>query len=99
MNMLKKCFEEQDSVGLLSKRNSRLPTRIQALSIAWSQSPMDMVKVNVDGASRRNSGWAACGCVIHDHDGRWIIGAATNLGICSAYQAGLWGVLSELRLA
>lgn len=73
--------------------------RRQVIDITWAPPTELMVKLNVDGASRGDPGHAGCGCAIRNHEGRWLIGAAQNLGICSAYQAKLRVALVGLRLA
>lgn len=82
-----KFFHEQSSlfsdVGSLKDP----VTRREELLKAWSPPSYLMVKLNVDGASCGNPRSADCGCVIRDHHGNWLIGAAQNLGICTAYQA------------
>lgn len=85
--------KERDSSGLTN------PRRREEIMIVWTPPPRSMVKLNIDGASRGNPGSAGCGCVIRNHQGHWVIDAAQNLGMCTAYQAELWAVLVGIRLA
>ncbi|KAF7813360.1 putative reverse transcriptase [Senna tora] len=68
--------------------------------IAWTKPEMDWVKVNVDGAcSRSEVVRAACGGLVRDNNGNFLVGFTRNLGDCSATQAEIWGVLSGLMTA
>jgi len=42
------------------------------------------VKINVDGYSKGNLGVAGAGGVIRDAIGRWIVGFALNIRICTS---------------
>lgn len=63
--------------------------RKREINIAWEYPSGSSVKLNVDSASKGNPGQARCGCVIRDHEGYWITGAAQSLGFYSAYKAEL----------
>ncbi|KAK9028907.1 hypothetical protein V6N11_026043 [Hibiscus sabdariffa] len=58
----------------------------------WIPPLMDWFKLNVDGARNHNTGFAACGGLIRDHDGRWVRGFARSVGVCSPIEAELWTV-------
>ncbi|KAK8649108.1 hypothetical protein V6N13_129844 [Hibiscus sabdariffa] len=58
----------------------------------WVSPPMDWVKLNVDGARDHGTGFAACGGLIRDPDGRWVRGFARSVGICSPIESELWAV-------
>lgn len=67
--------------------------------VKWVCPPMDVVKVNVNGASKGSLGYVGCGCVLRNHEGQWVMGAARNLGCCTSQKAELWGVLLGLQTA
>lgn len=73
--------------------------RRSEMDIHWVSPTPHRVKVNVDGTSRGNPGSAGCGCVIRSHEGVWLIGAARNMRICSAFQSELAAVCVGLKLA
>ncbi|KAH1098664.1 hypothetical protein J1N35_015585 [Gossypium stocksii] len=45
------------------------------------------VFLSTDGAVTRDSGFAASGGVLQDHDGQWILGFTRLLGVCSPFEA------------
>ncbi|KAL4354865.1 hypothetical protein GQ457_06G014830 [Hibiscus cannabinus] len=58
----------------------------------WVSPPMDWFKLNVDGARDNATGFAACGGLIRDHDGRWVRGFARSVGVCFPIESELWAV-------
>ncbi|KAK4270869.1 hypothetical protein QN277_019637 [Acacia crassicarpa] len=42
---------------------------------------------------------AGAGCIIRDHEGRWLDGCCRNIRICNSLAAELWALLDGLRLA
>lgn len=50
---------------------------------------MSVVKVNTDGAAKENSEVARAGCVLQDHNGKWLVGAAHNVSIVTSINAEL----------
>ncbi|KAF7820682.1 putative ribonuclease H protein At1g65750 family [Senna tora] len=78
---------------------SRKPTRREEV-IKWCPPNEEWVKVNIDGASSRDGERrAACGGIVRDQDGNFIVGFMRNLGSCTSIQAELWGVYSGLVTA
>jgi len=71
----------------------------QRVFIGWRYPPIDWVKVNVDGCSKGNPGVAGAGGVIRDAMGKWIVGFAINIGICTSVGAELWAIANGLQLA
>ncbi|KAE8675571.1 tir-nbs resistance protein [Hibiscus syriacus] len=65
----------------------------------WEPPDLDWFKLNTDGAYRPDSRLAACGGVIRDHMGAWVVGFSKVIGMCSAWEAELWGVYNGLCLA
>jgi ribonuclease HI len=57
------------------------------------------VKINVDGCSKGNPGVAGAGGIIRDAMGRWIVGFALNIGICTSVSAELWAITNGLKSA
>lgn len=53
------------------------------------QPELSWVKININGACKQHKGHAKAACVIRDEEGRWKIGAARNLGLCSPLHAEL----------
>ncbi|KAG8502624.1 hypothetical protein CXB51_000013 [Gossypium anomalum] len=53
------------------------------------QPPEDWLKVNTDGARKTNTGLAAAGGVLRDHNGGWKAGFARNIGVYSIVEANL----------
>lgn len=43
-------------------------------------------------------GAAGCGGMLRDEHGRWIAGYVMNVGVTTAYQAELWGILKGLEV-
>lgn len=60
---------------------------------------MGILKINVDGVSKCNSGLVGVGCVIRDCQGHWILREARNLGICSPLLVKIWASFMGLQLA
>ncbi|MBA0677857.1 hypothetical protein Goari_019242, partial [Gossypium aridum] len=51
------------------------------------------VYLSTNGAVARDSGYAATGGVARDQDGNWIVGFNRFLGVCSPFEAEVWGIL------
>ena len=56
------------------------------------------VKINIDGASKRELKLASCGGLIRNSNGDWICGFAWKLGFCTAIKAEFWAVLTGLEV-
>ncbi|KAK8497511.1 hypothetical protein V6N12_010213 [Hibiscus sabdariffa] len=56
-------------------------------------------KLNSDGAVNRISGMASCGGVVRTNRGSWVIGFSKGIVVCSAIEAGLWGIYEGLLTA
>ncbi|KAF7843890.1 putative ribonuclease H protein [Senna tora] len=68
--------------------------------VRWIPPDEGLVKVNVDGAvSRVGEQSAACGGIICDDSGCYIVGFTRRLGSCSSNQAELWSVYMGLYTA
>ncbi|KAL4288301.1 hypothetical protein AHAS_Ahas19G0272500 [Arachis hypogaea] len=67
--------------------------------ISWSCPPTNWIKLNSDGASCGNPGTASYGGLLRDEMGHWVAGYYSNLRICSAFQAEIWGLLHGLKTA
>ncbi|KAK8544257.1 hypothetical protein V6N13_034619 [Hibiscus sabdariffa] len=70
--------------------NGMLP--ISRANARWVSPPVDWFKLNVDGTRDHNTGFAVCGGLVRDHDGRWVRGFAQSMGVCSPIEAELWAV-------
>ncbi|KAF7837882.1 ribonuclease H [Senna tora] len=75
------------------------PSRSGCL-VRWSHPEEEWLKVNVDGACKSSTTErASCGGVIRDHEGRFLLGFAKNLGYCDVISAELWGIKLGLEVA
>ncbi|KAG7547784.1 Ribonuclease H domain [Arabidopsis suecica] len=72
--------------------------RVERL-IGWTAPTDGWLKLNTDGASHGNPGFATAGGVLRAASGSWSGGFAVNLGYCSAPVAELWGVYYGLFIA
>lgn len=68
------------------------------IEVRWEHPPSLMVKLNVDGASKGNPSHDMAGCVMRDHNGQWLSGAARNLAVWSSLQAEIWAAFIGLHL-
>ncbi|WCJ40291.1 DNAse I-like superfamily protein [Euphorbia peplus] len=67
--------------------------------IGWNPPPPNWVKLNSDGAVKRDFGNASAGGLLRDCTGAWIHGFAKKIGSCSVLKAELWGIYEGLNLA
>lgn len=67
-------------------------------SVSWIRPPSGQYKINTDG-SVLSSGSAACGGVIRDDNGSWIMSFLCPLGLCSINIAELRGILLAIEIA
>ncbi|KAL4283772.1 hypothetical protein GQ457_16G009340 [Hibiscus cannabinus] len=65
----------------------------------WHSPHSGWVKANVDGAVIPVDLTAACGGVLRDDSGQWLLGFSRSLGCCSVLFAELWGVHDVLKHA
>lgn len=65
--------------------------------VQWTPPAPCWVCLNIDGSARTNS--AGCGGLLRGDQGEWLGGFAKCLGMASAFEAELWGVLEGLKLA
>lgn len=56
----------------------------QETLVHWMKLQAPYIKVNVNRAAKGNLSAAGASCVLSDHQGRWLIGSAQNLGVCSS---------------
>ncbi|KAH1074811.1 hypothetical protein J1N35_027139 [Gossypium stocksii] len=47
---------------------------------------------------QRNTGYAASGGIARDHEGNWIMGFTRFLGVCSPFEAEVWGILDGILI-
>ena len=67
--------------------------------VSWIPPPPLWVKINTDGASKRDCNATGCGGVLRDHHDCWLRSFVFNIDIASAPLAELWGVFHGLSLA
>ncbi|KAK8972693.1 hypothetical protein V6N11_012888 [Hibiscus sabdariffa] len=65
----------------------------------WLPPSLGWVKVNVDAAQRQMSGYMSIGGVIREAGGQWIKGFGKFVGLCSVFEAELWGAYIGLLCA
>ncbi|KAE8671974.1 hypothetical protein F3Y22_tig00111877pilonHSYRG00265 [Hibiscus syriacus] len=83
----------------LCAAGSACNTRPAVRSGRWVAPGMGWYKLNTVGDCRSDSGLAACGGVIRDHTGAWVLGFPKSIGSCSAWEADIWGICEGLNLA
>ncbi|CAN1279411.1 Putative ribonuclease H protein At1g65750 [Linum perenne] len=66
---------------------------------SWEPAPPEWVTLNSDGSVLPETGQAAAGGLIRDHQGRCLAAFTMNLGKCSITRAELRGAVSGLQLA
>ena len=69
------------------------------MNVRWYTLPQELVKLNIDGVAKDNPSKAACGGVIRNCLGHWLVGFVRNIGVYSAFNAELWGAAEGLELA
>ncbi|CAN1138640.1 Putative ribonuclease H protein At1g65750 [Linum perenne] len=74
------------------------PTRTGEF-FSWEPAPPEWVTLNSDGSVLPETGQAAAGGLIRDHQGRCLAAFTMNLGKCSITRAELRGAVSGLQLA
>ncbi|KAF7809195.1 putative reverse transcriptase [Senna tora] len=67
--------------------------------ISWKPPEEGWIKINTDGAYNPSSNRMACGGVLRNEKGEWIMGFAKPLGSGNALQAELCGMLMGLDIA
>ncbi|KAJ1388403.1 Ribonuclease H domain [Sesbania bispinosa] len=67
--------------------------------VGWTTPPEDWVKVNTDGSVRNGGAQAACGGIIRNHLGGWLLGFQENLGSASVLMAEMRGIINGLEVA
>ena len=67
--------------------------------IRWMAPPDGWIKLNIDGASRRNPDKTGGGDVIKNQPRHWIRGPMVNFSICSFVKVELLALLQGLRMA
>ncbi|KAH1097100.1 hypothetical protein J1N35_014021 [Gossypium stocksii] len=66
--------------------------------IPTSSSDDTWVCLSIDGAVPRDSGNAAAGGVVRDLDGNWIVDFNRVLGLCTPFEAEVWGILDGILI-
>ncbi|KAK9008347.1 hypothetical protein V6N11_075245 [Hibiscus sabdariffa] len=64
--------------------------------VGWQKPPHGWCKLNSDGAVCRRTSIAACGGVIRDAAGRWMLGYSKRIGVCSVLESELWRLFEGL---
>ncbi|XP_019168955.1 PREDICTED: uncharacterized protein LOC109164864 [Ipomoea nil] len=69
------------------------------LWISWKAPSEGWCKLNTDGARKAATGLASAGGVLRDHEGAWLTGFTSKIGITSSFIAELWGLREGLKMA
>ncbi|KAK8535577.1 hypothetical protein V6N12_057093 [Hibiscus sabdariffa] len=68
--------------------------------VRWLKPPEGWCKlINSDGAVARDSGFAACGGVVRNASGTWLIEYSKRVEICLVLETELWGIFEGLVAA
>ncbi|XP_028771174.1 uncharacterized protein LOC114728430 [Neltuma alba] len=65
--------------------------------ISWTPPPQGAIRIDVDG-SVWNDQHAACGGLIRNSDGDWVVGFQKNIGTCSVTEAELVAIRTGLEV-
>ena len=65
----------------------------------WSRPALNVAKVNCKGLFDRSRMRASVGCVMRNHRGKWMKGAAGMIGLAVPLGAELWSIYYGLKLA
>ena len=80
--------------------SKRQKTRHCSVSpICWNKPESGWYKLNSDGASQGNPGYAGGGGLIRDHNGKWVKGFMRNIGKTTSVAAEFWALRDGLMLA
>ncbi|KAG8492505.1 hypothetical protein CXB51_009760 [Gossypium anomalum] len=75
----------------INQTNNHSSNSANSLDDTW-------VFLSTDGAMARDFGYATTGGVVRDHDGNWIVGFTHFLGVCSPFEAEIWGILNGILI-
>lgn len=67
--------------------------------VTWHPPEADFIMLNSDGAVKARLGLASVGGLFRNHNGDWIIGYVSRIGVTNSLLAELWGLREGLRLA
>lgn len=67
--------------------------------VAWHKPPNGVIKLNVDGCFKGNSGMSAAGGIFRDHSGHVLAAFGSFLGMFPIIYAELWAIYEGLRYA
>lgn len=81
---LRSCFSKQLGSWKNIGREAIGFSQGREVLIWWTEPLPHCIKINVNGTAKGNPKQVVAGCVLRNHNGKWIIGAAKNLGICSS---------------
>lgn len=65
----------------------------------WISSNRGWIKINADGATSKDTTWAAAVGVLRDSNGRWITGFQRHVGSGTTLSSELWAILHGLQIA
>ncbi|KAH1073835.1 hypothetical protein J1N35_026163 [Gossypium stocksii] len=84
------CWARQYETRMSSiKRSNHILSLAFILEDSWTL-------LFINGAVARDSRYAALGGVARDQEGKWIVGSFHFLGVCSPFEAEVWGILDGI---
>ena len=86
----------EESTSLQLHQN---PQHKEIIYIGWKRPPEGWIKLNSDGACKRNNEGSGYGGLLRNPDGHWIKGYIKKIGSCDALHAEMWGVYLGLVMA
>ncbi|KAJ1381471.1 Ribonuclease H-like superfamily [Sesbania bispinosa] len=72
---------------------------IKSVHVGWTPPPPGWVKFNTDGSVKDRGKKAACGGVLRDDLGCWLLGFSLNIGSASVLMSELRGIATTLDIA
>lgn len=67
--------------------------------VGWNRPEGDWVKINVNEASKGNTGLVGVGGVIRDSSGMWAVGFALNISNVTSAPAEAWALFKSLQIS
>ncbi|GAU45178.1 hypothetical protein TSUD_178710 [Trifolium subterraneum] len=74
------------------------PQQKETIYIGWRKPPDGWIKLNSDGACKRNNGISGCGGLFRNSDW-WIKGYTKKIGSCDSFHEEMWGLYLGLDMA
>ncbi|PPD95655.1 hypothetical protein GOBAR_DD07310 [Gossypium barbadense] len=84
---------QQQCIGAMENAdNSIISSRLRNVHlVSWSKPISGWYKLNIDGAQKPSTGVSACGGVIRDWNGEWVVGFSRLFSSCSIWEVEILG--------